>query len=116
MVISLLFALQLCWVSPTLDIDGESVSQLTVNNIYIGTQSGLYDYRSYSVSTDGPGVRQCLNIKVAPGQYYLVATQVDINGDESAHSNEVVKIEARGLATPDNGTILESPTGGRILE
>lgn len=115
MVIKLLFALQLCWIAPTQNVDNTPVDELTVNNIYIGTQSGVYDYRSYSIPTLGPGMRQCSNFKLAPGQYYIVATQVDIDGEESAASNEVVKTETRGLTSPDNGTILESPTGGRLI-
>jgi len=108
-------AFRLCWTNPTSNVDGSPLEDLYRVVVYIGKTSRQYDYRTVPHETSVAGAQICTNIKVSPGVYFVAATAVDAEGNESAFSNEVQKTETRELDTPTGGR-LDAPTGGRILQ
>lgn len=109
-----LVAFQVCWQNPTHNTDETPLNDLKEVVVYIGSASRQYDYRTVVHPTTEPGGEVCTNIKVAPGTYYVAATAIDEEGNESAFSNEGQVTETRGLDTPSGGR-LETPTGGRVI-
>jgi hypothetical protein len=82
----------LTWDVPTTNTDGSSLdpaTDLSLYKIYYGTASLLY---TTVVNVTNPGtttISQTLNL--SPGTYYFAVTTVDISGQESSYSNEVMK-------------------------
>jgi hypothetical protein len=79
-------SLQLSWQVPTENVDGTPIEGLSVFRIHYGTISGSYD-KVVEVS----GSTTSHTMELAQGEYYLAMTAVDLDGDESGLSNEVIK-------------------------
>jgi hypothetical protein len=85
-------ALTLAWDAPTTNTDGSSLNpatDLSQYKIYYGTASRMY---TTVVKITNPGtttISQTLNL--SPGTYYFAVTTVDVSGQESSYSNEVMK-------------------------
>lgn len=108
-------AFQVCWEPPTENVDGTPLTDLAGYSIYFGTSPGMYpNSRTLSVAQAEAG-DNCLNIRTAVGEYYVVATAFDTDGNESAHSNMVRKTETR-LGGPSGGELLGPSGGGLIRE
>jgi len=105
----LLFAFQVCWQAPTENVDGTPITRLTHFDIYYGAERNTYtrQIRAGANST-------CANVRAAEGVYYVAMTATDQDGDQSAYSNEVRKIESR-LSGPGGGSVLQGPTGGQVI-
>jgi hypothetical protein len=78
----------LSWDAPTENVDGTPLTDLAGYNIYWGTVSRQYDF---SVALSDPGLLS-YQIQLAPGTYYFSMTATDVDGNESAFSNEVSKL------------------------
>ncbi len=82
----------LAWDAPTTNTDGSPLNpatDLSQYKIYYGTESLTY---TTVVNVTNPGtttISQTLNL--SPGTYYFSVTTVDASGQESSHSNEVMK-------------------------
>ena len=72
------------WQAPEENEDGSPVSGIDAYRIHYGETSG-----QYTQIDEVPGTATSHTIEVPVGQYYLAMTAVDIEGDESALSNEV---------------------------
>jgi hypothetical protein len=85
-------ALTLAWDAPTTNTDGSSLNpatDLSQYKIYYGTASLTY---TTVVNVTNPGtttISETLNL--SPGTYYFAVTTIDVSGQESSYSNEVVK-------------------------
>jgi len=85
-------ALTLAWDAPTTNTDGSSLNpatDLSQYKIYYGTASLTY---TTVVNITNPGtttISETLNF--SPGTYYFAVTTVDVSGQESSYSNEVIK-------------------------
>jgi hypothetical protein len=79
-------SLQISWQVPTENVDGTPIEGLSVFRIHYGTISGNYD-KVVEVS----GATTSHTLELAQGEYYLAMTAVDLDGDESGLSNEVIK-------------------------
>lgn len=84
--VAVLGSLQISWQAPTENIDGTPVDALSAFRIHYGVQSGQYD----SV-VEVQGGASSHSIDVIRGEYFIAMTAVDVEGDESGLSNEVVK-------------------------
>jgi len=86
----------LSWNPPATDADGAPLSDLAGYIIYYGMESGTY--------SDGLDVGNVLTYPVSglyDGQpYYFAVAAYDASGNESAYSNEVVKIISQDTESP----------------
>ena len=108
MIPILLMAFQVCWQAPTENVDGTPVSGIREYDLYYGTASGAYT-RQLRVGANST----CINVRAAAGVYYVAMTATDLDGDQSAYSNEVRKTESR-LSGPSGGSVLQGPSRGRV--
>ncbi len=85
--VEVLGQLQVRWRAPTKNADGTPLTDLAGYRIYYGQSSGHYDgvqdIRNPAATTGG--------LRLPTGSYYVAATALDRDGNESRHSNEVVK-------------------------
>jgi hypothetical protein len=79
---------ELSWDAPTENVDGTPLTDLAGFNLYWGNASRQYDS---SVALKTPGALS-YRIELAPGTYYFSMTAIDVDGNESAFSNEVSKL------------------------
>ena len=80
--------LALSWTAPTENVDGTPLTDLAGYRIYYGDSS-----RDYSDMADvADPVATTHSITLISGSYYVAMTALDADGNESAYSNEVVKI------------------------
>ena len=85
------------WTPSTTNTDGSPVTGIDHFDVYIGQSSGNYNLGSIEIS-DGGATSGNVSVDI-PGTYndgqvidlFVVMTQTDLEGDESAYSNEVVK-------------------------
>jgi outer membrane biosynthesis protein TonB len=77
---------QLRWDPPTRNTDGTDIQGLAGFNLYWGESS-----RSYGDNVRVPGTAESHTIRLPLGSYYFAVTAIDLEGDESSPSNEVVK-------------------------
>jgi hypothetical protein len=84
--VAVIGSLQISWQAPTENIDGTPVEALSAFRIHYGLQSGQYD----SV-VEVQGSVDSHSIDVVQGEYFIAMTAVDVEGDESGLSNEVLK-------------------------
>jgi hypothetical protein len=75
------------WVPPSENVDGSPLGDLMEYRIYVGVQSGTYQE---IVNVPDPAATSHF-LNASPGNYYVAVTAVDIDGNESAFSNEVLK-------------------------
>jgi len=79
---------ELSWDAPTENVDGTPLTDLAGFNIYWGNASRQYDF---SVALTDPNLLS-YKIQLAPGTYFFSMTATDVDGNESAFSNEVSKL------------------------
>ena len=77
-------SLTLNWQAPSENVDGSPISGISGYRVYYGQSTGQYDS-----TEDVPGNVTSHTIELPVGQYFLVMTAIDIEGDESSYSNEV---------------------------
>lgn len=77
----------LSWQAPTENVDGSPLEDLAGYKIYYGSES-----RSYTdqVQVNSPSTTT-QDVTLASGSYYFAMTALDVEGNESAYSNEVVR-------------------------
>ena len=80
-------ALTLNWVAPTENVDGTPLTDLAGYRIYYGDSRRAY-LNSADVNDSGA---TSYALTVPSGSYYVVMTALNLSGDESAYSNEILK-------------------------
>jgi hypothetical protein len=79
--------LNLSWVAPTENVDGTPLTDLAGYRIYYGDDS-----QSYPNATDINDANATnFALTVPSGSYYVAMTALNLSGNESAYSNEVLK-------------------------
>lgn len=86
--VSVLGIVTLSWQAPDENVDGTPLDDLAGYRIYYGT--GSRDY-SDEVAIGSSGITS-QDVLLASGSYYFAMTALDADGNESAYSNEVVKV------------------------
>ena len=76
------------WAPPTENVDGTPLTDLAGYRILYGERSRSYT-RQLQVSSESASQQ---DVVLASGTYYFAMTALDREGNESAYSNEVVKI------------------------
>lgn len=79
----------LSWQPPTENSDGSPLLDLAGYNIYFGTSSNSYDNQ---IQVDNPGLSTYVVENLIPNTYYFSATAFNSSGNESAFSEEVIKV------------------------
>lgn len=85
--VSVLGTVTLSWQPPNENVDGTPLNDLAGYRIYYGVESR--DYDEHLTVTDDV-VSQ--DIELASGSYYFAMTAMDADGNESAYSNELIKV------------------------
>ena len=80
-------SLSVSWQAPTENVDGTPLTDLAFYTIYYGSSSGNYPDH---VDVNSPNATSH-TLSVPEGDYYIVMTATDGDGEESGHSNEVLK-------------------------
>ena len=80
-------SLTLSWTPPTQSADGSPLTDLAGYRLRWGTQSG--DYPNLS-EIDNSGTATFVVDGLAPGNYFMVLTAIDMAGNESDPSNEAM--------------------------
>jgi hypothetical protein len=78
---------QLNWVAPSENVDGSPLTDLTGYRIYYGQSSREYD--TTILATEATATSQ--SFQARSGEYFVSMTAVDVDGNESGYSNEVLK-------------------------
>lgn len=81
---------EVCWQNPTENVDGSSLTDLVAVKLYFGP--GPRDYRhERQIEQTEPGARACFRIRyqLPPGTWWVAATALDSEGNESGYSNEI---------------------------
>ena len=89
----MLFAIQLCWAPPTMNVDGSVIAgnELPLTyNVHYGVESGLH---MNGFPVDPTPIDSCLTWEPEPGVYYVAMTATNALGERSAISNEVIKTQ-----------------------
>jgi hypothetical protein len=85
--VGVLGSVTLSWQAPAENVDGTPLTDLAGYEIYYGQESrNYYD----SVYVDGRSTTS-KTLQLPPGSYYFAMTAWDVEGNESAYSNEVIK-------------------------
>ena len=105
----ILFAFQVCWEAPTENVDGTPINGIREFDLYYGGARGTY---TQQIRLGANSI--CMNVRAAPGVYYVVMTATDLAGAQSAYSNEVVRTESR-LGGPSGGSVLQGPSDGQVI-
>jgi hypothetical protein len=75
------------WQAPTQNVDGSALTGLAGYRVYYGSISRSYtDQRSLAATATR------IDVQLTAGTYYFAMTAIDTEGNESAYSNEVVRI------------------------
>jgi len=84
---------RVCMMTPSENIDGTALEDLAMITVWYSRTSGPPYEHDITVSWDLPGANYCQAIPVflEPGQWYVVATATDADGNVSGYSNEVRK-------------------------
>jgi len=106
-------AIEVCWNAPTENVDGSALTDLDGYEVYWGDSS-----RNYSASSGRlPLTPTCYDWEPAAGDYFIAATAFDIDGNESAYSNEVVRAQEDTGGDPNAPVVWEDPTQeGSVIE
>ena len=75
------------WQAPTENVDGSPLDDLATYRIYAGTESQRYD-QQFEVPDSGAN---SYFVPLTRGEYHIAMTAVDVDGNESGYSNEVIK-------------------------
>lgn len=75
------------WAAPTENVDGTPLDDLGGYRVYYGDSSG--SYIGSQVVEDS--LATTTDVTLAAGQYYVAMTAIDVDGNESDYSNEVLK-------------------------
>lgn len=86
--VSALGAVSLSWQAPTENTDSSPLTDLDGYRIYYGQTSGDY---TDSVDVASPATTSH-SMNLPSGSYYIAMTAVDGQGNESAYSNEVLRV------------------------
>jgi hypothetical protein len=85
--VSVLGELSISWVQPSKNVDGSPLTDLASYRIYYGAES-----RSYSQSIDvADAVATSHAFTALSGDYFVTMTALDLDGNESAYSNEILR-------------------------
>ena len=76
----------LSWQPPQLNEDGSPINDLDKYRIYVGLASRSYGQPIELTDT----ATSSYFVELLPGEYYISMTAVDVDGNESAFSNEVL--------------------------
>jgi hypothetical protein len=79
--------LSISWQAPTENVDGSALTDLGGYTVYYGQSSGNYTGQTEVDNANAT----TFATTVASGEYYVAMTALDVEGNESALSNEVVK-------------------------
>ena len=88
LAVDVLGSVTLQWEPPTENVDGTAIDDLSGFRIYYGEISGAY---TDDLAVDNPAETQ-YRLALPSGAYYFAMTALDTEGNESSHSNEVLKI------------------------
>ena len=77
----------LSWVPPTENADGTELNDLAGYRIYAGERSREYDEIVELADPTASDAR----ITLPSGDYFVAMTAIDLEGNESAYSNEVLR-------------------------
>ena len=80
-------AVTLNWRAPTENTDGTPLTDLGSYRIYFGRAS-----RDYQDSVTVPGSASSHTLTLPSGDHFLAMTAIDADGNESAYSNEIVRV------------------------
>jgi hypothetical protein len=78
----------LSWVTPQENVDGTPLTDLEKYRIYIGRETRSYDE---SIDVTDPGATSH-TFQASSGEIFVTMTALDRDGNESAFSNEIVRI------------------------
>jgi len=93
-------AFEVCWHNPSENVDGSALTDLALVRVYYGDTTRMYTQIVEFPETE-PGAQRCQTVVPAePGSYFVAATALDAQGNESAYSNEVIKAEVRTEPLP----------------
>ena len=85
--VSVLGELNISWVQPSENVDGSPLTDLASYRIYYGSVS-----RNYSDSIDVADAVATSHVFTAlSGDYFVTMTALDLEGNESAYSNEILR-------------------------
>ena len=79
--------LSISWQAPTENVDGSPLTDLSGYTIYYGQNPGDY---TEQVDVNNANATN-YSVTLAAGEYYVAMTALDLEGNESALSNEVIK-------------------------
>jgi hypothetical protein len=85
--VSVLSTIDLAWVAPSENVDGSSLVDLAGYRIYYGTASR--DYGGSIEINDPAATNHTFN--ASSGDYFVAMTALDIDGNESTFSNEILR-------------------------
>jgi hypothetical protein len=74
------------WQPPEQNVDGSPLTDLDAYRIYVGLTSGNY---GQPIELTDAAISSYF-IQLLPGRYYITMTAVDVDGNESSFSNEVL--------------------------
>ena len=93
-------AFEVCWHNPSENIDGTALTDLVAVRVYYGDTARMYT-QTVDFAETVPGAQVChVVIPAEPGSYFVAATAIDRDGNESQYSNEVIKAEIRTEPLP----------------
>jgi hypothetical protein len=78
------------WTPPTHNEDGSLLTDLAAYKFYLGRSPGNYT-KQVRVDTPGGGLTSFVIVNLTPANYFIVATAININEDESRFSNEAIE-------------------------
>lgn len=98
---------EVCMITPTENVDGSELTDLAAVTVFYSRTSGPPYEHDITVAWDLPGANYCQKIPVflEPGEWFIVATADDAEGNRSAYSNEVLKVQPD--RTPDRPVFLD---------
>ena len=88
-------------VAPSMNVDGSPYIDQGGFRIYAGTSSGVYSNSQESLNPDLCNAP--VDLSLGEGSWYVVMTAIDLMGNESLYSNEVLK----GYVVAPNPPVLQ---------
>lgn len=121
--LSILAVISISWQAPTENVDGSPLTDLAAYRVYYGEASRDY---SETIDITDPALLNYDFTPTVPGIYFIAMTAIDIDGNESAYSNEITKEEVNPTSTftllpptqngstSTEGTLLIGETGKEV--